>query len=76
MQTIGLTSNVADWVNAKLFALAMEVDVALAFLLPTVQVSGTPSLGTSHLITDLILSPGFGSSALRLPIMLSPYSRK
>lgn len=67
---------VTDVVNAKLRALATEVAVALAFLLPTEQVWGRPSCGTSHRMTDLILSPGFGSSEVKLPIRVSPYSKK
>ena len=65
-------SIVTDCVNAKLLALAMEVAVALAFLLPTEHVWLTPSAGTSHRIIDFTVSDGSGLDELRLLTVLSP----
>ena len=62
----GITPTVTDWVKEKEAECAMEVALALALLLPTPHVIGTPSFGTSHLMTDLVMLPGLGSAASRL----------
>ena len=64
------------WVKEKALALAMDVEVPRALLLPTWQVIGTPLEGTPQSIIDLITFPGFGGEVIATPVMAGLYSKK
>lgn len=69
------TCNVTASVKVKLEVVPTDMELALALLVPTPQVIGTPKSGTSHRMIDLIRSPVTGCEASRSPRWGSLYSK-
>ncbi len=69
------TPIVTPVVKEKALAFVTDIWLALALLLPTPQVMGTPSVDTSHRIMDFARLPGIGAVAFIFPKIGCPYSR-